>query len=65
MASVSAHHLAILTVRDICTAEGEFDAAEVDKELISARLRQDVLEHSGKVHLFIADTVSQNHFCTP
>ncbi|KAG9313760.1 hypothetical protein JVU11DRAFT_6119 [Chiua virens] len=37
-------------------AEGEFDAAEVDKELISARLRQDVLEHSGKVHLFIADT---------
>ncbi|KAI9458507.1 WD40 repeat-like protein [Boletus coccyginus] len=37
-------------------AEGEFDAAEVDKELISARLRQDVLEHSGKLHLFIADT---------
>ncbi|KAF8839721.1 Rnu3ip2 protein [Paxillus ammoniavirescens] len=37
-------------------AEGEFDAAEVDKELISARLRQDVLEHSGKVHLFIADS---------
>lgn len=37
-------------------AEGEFDAAEIDKELISARLRQDVLEHSGKVHLFIADS---------
>jgi ribosomal RNA-processing protein 9 len=37
-------------------AEGEFDAAEVDKELISARLRQDVLEHSGKVHLFVADS---------
>ncbi|KAF8557490.1 WD40 repeat-like protein [Imleria badia] len=36
-------------------AEGEFDAAEVDKELISARLHQDVLEHSGKFHLFIAD----------
>ncbi|KAG8216000.1 WD40-repeat-containing domain protein [Butyriboletus roseoflavus] len=36
-------------------AEGEFDAAEVDKELISARLRQDVLENSGKLHLFIAD----------
>jgi ribosomal RNA-processing protein 9 len=43
------------------TAEGEFDAAEVDKELISARLRQDVLEHSGKLHLFIADTVSRIH----
>ncbi|KAF5384358.1 hypothetical protein D9615_003157 [Tricholomella constricta] len=37
-------------------AEGEFDAAEIDKELISARLKQDVLEHSGKVHLFIADS---------
>jgi ribosomal RNA-processing protein 9 len=42
-------------------AEGEFDAAEVDKELISARLRQDVLEHSGKVHLFIADSVSPTY----
>ncbi|KAI6096342.1 WD40 repeat-like protein [Pisolithus croceorrhizus] len=37
-------------------AEGDYDAAEIDKELISARLRQDVLEHSGKVHLFIADS---------
>ncbi|KAH9847000.1 WD40 repeat-like protein [Lenzites betulinus] len=37
-------------------ADGEFDAAEIDRELISARLKQDVLEHSGKVHLYIADT---------
>ncbi|TRM66987.1 WD40-repeat-containing domain protein [Schizophyllum amplum] len=37
-------------------AEGEFDAADVDRELISARLKQDVLEHSGKVHLFVADS---------
>ncbi|KAF8872258.1 WD40-repeat-containing domain protein [Gymnopilus junonius] len=37
-------------------ADGEFDAAEIDKELVSARLKQDVLEHSGKVHLFIADS---------
>ncbi|KAI6145211.1 WD40 repeat-like protein [Pisolithus tinctorius] len=37
-------------------AEGDYDAAEIDKELISARLRQDVLDHSGKVHLFIADS---------
>ncbi len=29
-------------------ADGEFDAAEIDRELISARLKQDVLEHSGK-----------------
>ncbi|KAH8096999.1 WD40 repeat-like protein [Cristinia sonorae] len=37
-------------------ADGEFDAAEIDKELISARLKQDVLQHSGKVHLFVADS---------
>ncbi|KAJ7346462.1 WD40-repeat-containing domain protein [Mycena albidolilacea] len=38
-------------------ADGEFDAAEIDKELVSARLKQDVLEHSGKMHIFIADTI--------
>lgn len=43
-------------------ADGEYDAAEIDKELISARLKQDVLEHSGKVHLFLADSVSSNMF---
>ncbi|RXW18692.1 hypothetical protein EST38_g7159 [Candolleomyces aberdarensis] len=37
-------------------AEGEYDAAEIDKELITSRLKQDVLEHSGKVHQFIADS---------
>lgn len=46
---------------DEIIAEGEFDAAEIDKELISARLRQDVLEHSGKVHLFIADSVCRTY----
>ncbi|KAF9812679.1 hypothetical protein IEO21_06066 [Rhodonia placenta] len=35
---------------------GEFDAAEIDRELISARLKQDVMEHSGKVHLYVADS---------
>ena len=38
-------------------ADGEFDAAEIDKELISSRLRQDVLEHSGKIYRFIASSV--------
>lgn len=42
-------------------AEGEFDAAEIDRELISARLKQDVLEPAGKVHLFVADTVRAVH----
>ena len=41
-------------------AEGEYDAAEIDKELISARLKQDVMEQSGKIHLFVADSVC-NH----
>jgi len=39
-------------------ADGEFDAAEIDKELISSRLKQDILSHSGKVYLFIADSIS-------
>ncbi|RDX44612.1 WD40 repeat-like protein [Lentinus brumalis] len=42
-------------------AEGEFDAAEIDRELISARLKQDVMEHSGKVHLFVADKYDLEH----
>ncbi|KAH9034948.1 WD40 repeat-like protein [Lactarius hengduanensis] len=37
-------------------ADGEVDAAEIDKELISARLKQDVLEHAGKLHLYVADS---------
>ncbi|KAK7061046.1 pre-rRNA processing protein [Paramarasmius palmivorus] len=41
---------------DMGLADGEFDAAEIDKELISARLKQDVMEHSGKLHLFVADS---------
>ena len=37
--------------------DGEYEAAEIDKELISARLKQDVLDNSGKIHLFVADSV--------
>ena len=43
-------------------AEGEYDAAEIDKELISARLKQDVLERSGKIHLFVANLVCDHKF---
>ncbi|GJJ14571.1 hypothetical protein Clacol_008836 [Clathrus columnatus] len=42
-------------------AEGEFDAAEIDKDLISSRLREDVLEHAGKLHIYVADTLSLPH----
>lgn len=38
-------------------ADGGIDAAELDRELITSRLKQDVLENSGKLHRFIADTV--------
>jgi hypothetical protein len=40
-------------------ADGEFDAAEMDKELISARIKQDVLGHSGKVHQYVASSVGR------
>ncbi|KAH8112385.1 WD40 repeat-like protein [Phellopilus nigrolimitatus] len=39
------------------TADGEFDAAELDRELIASRLKQDVMEHSGKMHKFMADSL--------
>ena len=44
--------------RSTFSADGEVDAAEIDKEIISARLKEDVLEHAGKLHLFVADSVS-------
>ncbi|KII91503.1 hypothetical protein PLICRDRAFT_104829 [Plicaturopsis crispa FD-325 SS-3] len=44
------------SVKEGLGADGDYDAAEIDKELISARLKQDVMEHSGKVHLFVADS---------
>lgn len=50
------HRPGRLTVGPLA-ADGEFDAAEIDKELISSRLKQDVQEHAGKVHLHIADSV--------
>ena len=55
LTSARSHTLFFFLV--LLVADGEFDAAEIDKELISARLKQDVMEHSGKVHLFIADLV--------
>ncbi|EJU01615.1 WD40 repeat-like protein [Dacryopinax primogenitus] len=38
--------------------EGTFDAAEIDRELIQARLKQDVVQQSGKLHDRVADRVS-------
>lgn len=43
-------------------AEADYDAADIDRELVSARLRQDVLEDSGKVYLFIANSVRVQSF---
>ncbi|CAG7850428.1 Uncharacterized WD repeat-containing protein C2E1P5.05 [Serendipita indica DSM 11827] len=38
-------------------ADGEFDAAELDRDIISSRLQQDVLQHSGKVHIFLGSQI--------
>ncbi|TXT04972.1 hypothetical protein VHUM_03792 [Vanrija humicola] len=35
-------------------AEDDFDAAEIDKELIASRLRQEVDEAEGRIHRFIS-----------
>ncbi|PCH37592.1 Rnu3ip2 protein [Wolfiporia cocos MD-104 SS10] len=43
-------------------ADGEFDAAEIDRELVSARLKQDVMEHSGRAHLFVAGSYDTVHY---
>lgn len=46
------------SVTNIKIAEVEgFDAADLDREIISSRLRQDVAEEQGDVYKFIADTL--------
>ncbi|KAJ1301163.1 hypothetical protein OPQ81_003574 [Rhizoctonia solani] len=35
-------------------AGDEIDAAEIDKELLASRLKQDTLQHSGKISLYLA-----------
>ena len=47
-------------VTNLLAAEGDYDAAEIDKEIIAARLKQDVQESSGKVYRYIADSVCAN-----
>ncbi|CEQ39458.1 SPOSA6832_00967 [Sporobolomyces salmonicolor] len=47
-----------------------FDAADLDRDIIAERLQQDVLEHTGKLHLNVASTLqlpipSSSIFHTP
>ncbi|GAA6050350.1 hypothetical protein JCM3770_002976 [Rhodotorula araucariae] len=47
-----------------------FDAADLDRDIIAERLQQDVLEHTGKLHLNVASTLqlpiaSSSIFRTP
>ncbi|KAJ3905753.1 WD40-repeat-containing domain protein [Lentinula edodes] len=42
---------------DLAANEGDFDAAEIDKELISSRLRG--AQYKGRVHLFVADDFAE------
>ncbi|KAG9044369.1 pre-rRNA processing protein [Tulasnella sp. UAMH 9824] len=37
-----------------------WDAEDVDREILESRLQKDVLEHSGKVHVYVADSVGSN-----
>ncbi|KAH9817652.1 WD40-repeat-containing domain protein [Melampsora americana] len=38
--------------------DGTFDAAEIDQEIISSRLQQDVLESSGRIHTYLGEKLS-------
>ncbi|KAJ3864630.1 WD40-repeat-containing domain protein [Lentinula novae-zelandiae] len=42
---------------DLAANQGDFDAAEIDKELISTRLRG--AQYKGRVHLFVADEFAE------
>ncbi|KIO16563.1 hypothetical protein M407DRAFT_33785 [Tulasnella calospora MUT 4182] len=37
-----------------------WDAEDLDREILESRLQKDVLEHSGKVHVYVADSVGSN-----
>ncbi|WWC68182.1 uncharacterized protein I206_102105 [Kwoniella pini CBS 10737] len=39
---------------EAANANTDYDAAEIDRELIASRLQKDVAEQSGKIHLYIA-----------
>nr|AOR51842.1 Rrp9 [Phaffia rhodozyma] len=39
--------------------DGTFDAAEIDREIMAARLQADVLAHSPKIHVFISQSLSK------
>ncbi|WVW78172.1 hypothetical protein I302_100123 [Kwoniella bestiolae CBS 10118] len=39
---------------EAANANTDYDAAEIDRELIASRLQRDVAEQSGKIHLYIA-----------
>ncbi|ORX35926.1 putative Pre-rRNA processing protein associated with U3 snRNP [Kockovaella imperatae] len=45
-------------------AEGDYDAAEIDRELIASRLQQDVAEVQGKIHTYLASNLveARTHF---
>ncbi|KAG0144993.1 hypothetical protein CROQUDRAFT_723718 [Cronartium quercuum f. sp. fusiforme G11] len=49
--------------QDQLREDGTFDAAEIDQEIISSRLQQDVLEASGKLHTLLGTKLATK-FCT-
>ncbi|KAK8847644.1 hypothetical protein IAR55_005503 [Kwoniella newhampshirensis] len=51
---------------EAANAEQDYDAAEIDRELIASRLQKDVAEAHGRIHLFLAGHLSSStvHFLT-
>ncbi|WWC86652.1 uncharacterized protein L201_001529 [Kwoniella dendrophila CBS 6074] len=43
---------------EAANANTDYDAAEIDRELIASRLQKDVAEQSGKIHLHIANNAT-------
>ncbi|ORY81766.1 WD40-repeat-containing domain protein [Leucosporidium creatinivorum] len=43
--------------KDVEQDDGGFDAADLDRDIIAERLQQDVLQHSGKLHLSVASSL--------
>lgn len=42
----------------LITDDGSYDAAEIDREIMAARLQTDILSHSPKMHIHIAGLLS-------
>ncbi|OWZ28388.1 ribosomal RNA-processing protein 9 [Cryptococcus neoformans AD2-60a] len=47
---------------EAANADQDYDAADIDRELIASRLQKDVAEVSGRIHLFITPNLTSSTF---